>query len=144
MNFNWQEISSAVSVLAVVFFAGAWWQTSKHNKETIDTIKESFEKSVETIEKNFQEKVKDMKEIFNASIQGLKEAIETNTTHTSEQIKQLEIKQDKHNNVIERTVAVEASTKSAHKRLDEGEEHFKELSEGVTYIKNFLIERGLK
>lgn len=142
MNFNWQELSSIVSVLAVVFFAGAWWQTSKHNKETIDTIKESFEKSVATIEKNFQEKVIDMKDIFNASIQGIKEAIDTNQKHTSEQIKQLEIKQDKHNNVIERTVAVEASTKSAHKRLDDNEEDFRELKEGIHEIRNFLLERG--
>lgn len=34
------------------------------------------------------------------------------------QIKRLEEKQDKHNNLIERMVKVEESTKSAHKRLD--------------------------
>lgn len=34
------------------------------------------------------------------------------------QIKRLEDKQDKHNNLIERMVKVEESTKSAHKRLD--------------------------
>lgn len=34
------------------------------------------------------------------------------------QIKRLEDKQDKHNNLIERMVVVEQSCKSAHKRLD--------------------------
>lgn len=34
------------------------------------------------------------------------------------QIKRLEEKQDKHNNLVERMVKVEESTKSAHKRLD--------------------------
>ncbi|MBR1775932.1 hypothetical protein IJ750_02520 [bacterium] len=34
------------------------------------------------------------------------------------QIKRLEDKQDKHNNLIERMVKVEESTRSAHKRLD--------------------------
>lgn len=36
-----------------------------------------------------------------------------------EQIKRLEEKQDKHNNLIERMVKVEESTKSAHHRIDE-------------------------
>lgn len=34
-------------------------------------------------------------------------------------IKELEKKVDKHNNLIERMVLVEASSKSAHKRLDD-------------------------
>ncbi len=34
------------------------------------------------------------------------------------QIKRLEIKQDKHNNLIERMAIVEQSLKSAHKRID--------------------------
>lgn len=42
-----------------------------------------------------------------------------------QQIKRLEGKQDKHNNLIERMVKVEESTKSAHHRLDniEGKKH---------------------
>lgn len=39
-----------------------------------------------------------------------------------EQIKHLEEKQDKHNNLIERMVKVEESTKSAHFRIDMMEE----------------------
>lgn len=35
-----------------------------------------------------------------------------------QQIKRLEEKQDKHNNLVERMVKVEESAKSAHKRLD--------------------------
>lgn len=35
------------------------------------------------------------------------------------QIKRLEIKQDKHNNLIERMVRVEDKAASAHKRLDD-------------------------
>lgn len=35
-----------------------------------------------------------------------------------QQIKRLEEKQDKHNNLVERMVKVEESTKSAHHRLD--------------------------
>lgn len=108
MSVNWGELSAVVSVLSVVFFAGAWWQSSKHNKETIETIKESFKESVSTLEKNFQEKVESMKESFNTTIQGLKDTIEQNTKHTTEQIKNLELKQDKHNNVIERTFKIES------------------------------------
>lgn len=61
-----------------------------------------------------------------------------------EKLNNLEKKQDKHNNVIERTVKNEASIKSAHKRLDDGEKHFKELTKGIDDIKNFLMKRGTK
>ena len=37
----------------------------------------------------------------------------------TKQIDRLEIKQDKHNGLIERMVVVEQSTKSAHHRIDE-------------------------
>lgn len=40
-----------------------------------------------------------------------------------EQIKRLEVKQDKHNGLIERMVVVEQSIKSAHKRLDNTKEN---------------------
>ena len=43
--------------------------------------------------------------------------------YIEEHIKRLEDKQDKHNCLIERMVAVEQSTKSAHHRLDTIEEH---------------------
>lgn len=39
--------------------------------------------------------------------------------YIEEHIKRLEDKQDKHNCLIERMVAVEQSTKSAHHRIDE-------------------------
>lgn len=37
----------------------------------------------------------------------------------SEKLVELEKKQDKHNNLIERTVLLESSASSAHKRIDE-------------------------
>lgn len=36
-----------------------------------------------------------------------------------EKLNHLEVKQDKHNNLVERMVRVEDSTKSAHKRIDD-------------------------
>jgi len=42
--------------------------------------------------------------------------------YIEKQIARLEEKQDRHNNLIERMVKVEESTKSAHKRLDEMKE----------------------
>lgn len=45
---------------------------------------------------------------------------------TTYRIGRLEEKVNKHNNLIERMVAVEASAKSAHKRLDELSEEVKE------------------
>lgn len=45
--------------------------------------------------------------------------IMTSSRLTTYRIQQLEEKVNKHNNLVERMVAVEASTKSAHKRIDE-------------------------
>lgn len=46
---------------------------------------------------------------------------------TNYRIIQLEEKVNKHNNLIERMVVVEQSTKSAHKRLDEQENQINKL-----------------
>lgn len=46
-------------------------------------------------------------------------AIVTRLKYIEEKQDKLEKKQDKHNNLIERMVIVEQSTKSAHHRLDE-------------------------
>lgn len=53
----------------------------------------------------------------------------------------IEKKQDKHNNVIERTAALEQKASSAHKRLDDGEKHFQSLQNGINDIKNYLMEK---
>lgn len=45
----------------------------------------------------------------------------------SEKLIELEKKQDKHNNLIERTVRVEDSTKSLHKRVDMIEDNCHEV-----------------
>lgn len=56
-----------------------------------------------------------------------------------EKINTLEKKQDKHNNVIERVAKVEASASSAHKRLDDGEDHFENLTNKIDDLKDFLM-----
>ena len=47
------------------------------------------------------------------------EKIEERSKHTDEKITELAAKVEKHNNLIERMVVVEQSTKSAHHRLDD-------------------------
>ncbi len=44
--------------------------------------------------------------------------------HFEEKLNDIEKKQDKHNNLIERMVKVEGSTKSAHHRIDTIEEFY--------------------
>lgn len=47
------------------------------------------------------------------------EKIEERSKHTDEKITELTAKVEKHNNLIERMVVVEQSTKSAHHRIDD-------------------------
>lgn len=49
---------------------------------------------------------------------------------------------EKHNKVVERTFFCEASTKSAHKRLNDTEHHFKDLRKSLEDIKTYLMQRG--
>lgn len=53
------------------------------------------------------------------SIKSIEKSITELKEHIKEDINRLEIKQDKHNGLIERMVVVEESTKCAHHRLDD-------------------------
>ncbi len=71
-------------------------------------------------------KIKESRQYTNNIFTSFKKAIEEKIiearSHTDEHIRKLEEKQDKHNNLIERMVIVEQSTKSAHHRIDKLEE----------------------
>ena len=96
-------VSIGINLLALAFFAGVFVSTQKQLKENISLLKEEFAKKIDEIKNDFSEKIKDLKNNFH------------------EKIDTLERKQDKHNNLIERMALVEASTKSAHKRIDDWE-----------------------
>jgi hypothetical protein len=53
-----------------------------------------------------------------AAIKFLGDKFDDFKLETKEHFNRLETKQDKHNNLIERMVKVEESTKSAHRRID--------------------------
>lgn len=53
------------------------------------------------------------------SLKDIKESVDKYQDDTKEHFKSLEEKQNKHNNLIERMVIVEQSTKSAHHRQDD-------------------------
>lgn len=94
-------ISIGVNVIAIAFFAGVYSEGQKNLKESTKLIQENFDKKIEELKENFQEKIEYLKENF------------------QDRFNKVEEKQDKHNNIIERMVRVEDSTKSAHKRIDE-------------------------
>jgi tRNA A-37 threonylcarbamoyl transferase component Bud32 len=82
-------------------FCRSIFSITKQLKEAIEKIEEGFKEKVQELKDDFLEKLNDLKENFH------------------EKFEQVEKKQDKHNNLIERMTLCEASTKSAHKRLDD-------------------------
>ena len=78
-----------------------------------------FKKSVIKSVSDYKESIANEFDKFKTD---LNEKIKENQEHTKEHIVRLEQKQDKHNNLIERMVRVEDSSKSAHKRLDDIED----------------------
>lgn len=141
MNIDTNNISLFINIGTILFFAGAWWQNSKHNKEVIAEIKaaaenreKSFQDTIKNIKDDFQNKLLSMKSSFDDTLnqikdfygdkikdlkEHIKENIESNARHTAEQIKRLEEKQDKHNGLYDKVITNEQSVKSAHHRIDE-------------------------
>jgi len=89
-------VSIIINLLAVAFFAGVYVTTVRHLKDNI----EDFKQKIEDLKDDFKQKIGDLKSNFH------------------EKFDAVEKKQDKHNNLIERMALCEASTKSAHKRID--------------------------
>lgn len=141
MKFDTGEISILINIGTILFFAGAWWQSSKHNKEVIEEIKQaaekrekSFQETVKYIKDDFQNKLSNMKSSFDDTLKqikefyndkisdlkdNIKENIENNARHTAEHIKRLEEKQDKHNGLYDTVIETKQSAKAAHHRIDE-------------------------
>ena len=94
-------VSIGINLLTLAFFAGVFFQTQKQLKEAIKKIEEGFEKKIQELKDDFADKLKDLKQNFH------------------DKFESVEKKQDKHNNLIERMALCEASTKSAHKRIDD-------------------------
>lgn len=90
-------VSIGINLLTLAFFAGVFFQSQKQLKEAMIKIEEGFKEKIQEL----KEKLNDLKDNFH------------------EKFEQVEKKQDKHNNLIERMTLCEASTKSAHKRLDD-------------------------
>ena len=83
-------LSITVNVVAVSYFVGVQSANQKKIEESMAMIREHFKENLDELKTHFQDK-------FDT----------------------LEKKQDKHNNLIERMVVVEQTTKSAHKRIDD-------------------------
>lgn len=93
-------VSIVINIVAIAYFAGVHSEGQKNLKTTVEQMQKNFDEKVKDLKKSFQEKVDDLKKDF------------------QERFNKVEEKQDKHNNLIERMVRVEDSTKSAHKRID--------------------------
>lgn len=140
-NLSISEISILINIGTILFFAGAWWQITKHNEEVIEEVKKAaaereknFSETVKNIKDDFQNKLLNMKASFNETLNQIKEFynekmsdlkenikanIDNNAKQTAEQIKRLENKQDKHNGLYDKVIINEQSVKSAHHRIDE-------------------------
>lgn len=116
-------LSIAVNIVAIAFFAGQMSASQKFMKEAIGELKKGFDEKVKELKEDFNEKVKELKSGFDEKVKELKENFDTKTKesneHTEKHIKRLEDKQDKYNNIQERTAINEQAWKSAHHRADE-------------------------
>ena len=85
------------------------------NQENMKTLMNAVQENIKTL--------------MAANQENMKTLVEEYKNHSTEHFKQLEEKQDKHNNLIERMAVVEQSSKSAHKRSDQIEKHIEKIEE---------------
>ena len=123
-------ITVVVYIVTITIFLTKQSDNLKALKETFDIAEKHVTDSVNEYKTSSKNMIKEIKEEFEKhkhsvtkTIDNIKndidKQIERNQRHTEDHIKRLEQKQDKHNNLIERTALVEASSKSAHHRIDE-------------------------
>ena len=93
---------------------------SKAEEHVTNSVKE-YKKSTEKFVENITNEFKEHKEKTYAAVEKIKDSIEKqiekNQQHTAEHIKRLEEKQDKHNNVIERTYKLEKDMASQERDM---------------------------
>lgn len=109
---NWElTLSIIVNVVAIAFFAGNLSANQKFMKETIGALQKNFDDKFKELKDGFDAKVKELKENFDEKVREMKESfeskVEENQQHTTDSLQRLETKQDKHNNIIERTYKLE-------------------------------------
>ena len=79
----------SINLVAIIFFAGVYWQTVKNHDKQIEKLENTFNNTIDEIKKDFCTKFKDFKNVVD------------------EHFKRVEKKQDFHNKVIERTFILE-------------------------------------
>lgn len=102
------SINIVINVVAIAFMAGIYSQTIKTLKDNQEKAEKYNEKQIENLKEYFLEKITDIK------------------NHFVEHLNRVEYKQDKHNNLIERTYALEKEQgiqkekiKVANNRIDD-------------------------
>ena len=100
------------NIIAITRFSTKQEVTLASVQSSFTEFKENMHESIKDLKSNVETSIKELKEDVN-------ERINSNQTATATHLAKLEEKQDKHNNLIERMVIVEQSSKSAHKRIDE-------------------------
>ena len=83
------SINIAINLIAIAFMAGIYTHTIKTLKENQEKAEKYNEKQITQLKDYFLEKITDVK------------------NHFVEHLNRVEYKQDKHNNLIERTYALE-------------------------------------
>lgn len=86
------NIDMSINLVAIIFFAGVYWQTVKNHDKQIEKLENAFYNTVEDLKNDFYTKFRDCQNAVN------------------EHFKRVEKKQDFHNKVIERTYILERRT----------------------------------
>lgn len=101
-----------IQIVILAFFAGIYVATIKSMGKQINDITDGLYNHQKKMDETLRADRKDIKETLRVDKQELKETLRADKQELKEEMR-------KYNNMLERMIIVEQSTKSAHKREDE-------------------------
>jgi hypothetical protein len=104
-------VSIGINFIVLSFFAGVYVCTIKNHGKAIEDLHKNQSKAIEDLKTYFNDKVADMKADF------------------ERHLKRVEDKQDKHNNLIERTYCIEKCISVLQEQVNVENHRIKDLEE---------------
>jgi len=101
-----------VQIVILAFFAGIYVATIKSMGKQISDITEGLQNNQKKMDETLRDDRKKMDETLRADRKEIKETLRADKQELKDEMR-------KYNNMLERMIIVEQSTKSAHKREDE-------------------------
>lgn len=115
-------ISLGANLVVIAFFAGIYVCTVKNHDKAIENLQKNQNDVIVNLQVYQDKMIKTLKEYFNEKIVDMKEGF-------AEHLQRVEEKQDKHNNLVERTFCCEKEISVIKEKIEVENHRIKDLED---------------